>query len=174
MIKKNIFNKKRYIKFNFFIFFFIFLILFFLLMYYFLLNKNKYYIIPSYKNSFYYIPDEKGGKKIINQDKKGLHLSYKDSNEINFNNDAFLDYSIQIMSNYDYNIITNKRNELINIKDSIFLNKDLYLGIFKNNIANEYLLLYKNFVTRELALDYCNKYVFFVDNCIIVNVKQLD
>jgi len=174
MIRKKIFKAKQYNKNKNYIFFFIFLIIFFFVLYYFFLNNNKYYIIPLNKDPFYYFPKEKGGQKIINQDKKGLHLNYKSSKVTKFMNDTFLNFSIQIMTSDDFIIIKNKRDKLLNIKDSIFSKNDLYLAIFKNNIGDDYLLLYKNFINRELALDYCKKYVFFLDKCIIVNAQQLD
>ena len=37
-----------------------------------------------------------------------------------------------------------------------------------------FFLLYKNFKTRNEALEDCNKYGYFLDNCIIVNVQNIE
>ena len=62
---------------------------------------------------------------------------------------------------------------LINLKDSIFDSKDLYISAFISNSSTEYFLLYKNFESRNIAQDFCEKYTYFVDKCLIVNVKNL-
>ena len=64
-------------------------------------------------------------------------------------------------------------NELINLKDSIFDSNDLYISAFISNSSTEYFLLYKNFESRNIAQDFCEKYTYFVDKCLIVNVKNL-
>ena len=62
---------------------------------------------------------------------------------------------------------------LINLKDSIFDSKDLYIFSFISTSSSEYFLLYKNFESRNIAQDFCEKYTYFVDKCLIVNVKNL-
>ena len=36
------------------------------------------------------------------------------------------------------------------------------------------LLVYKNFESRNEALDYCTQYLNFIGKCLIVNVQNLD
>ena len=173
MKQTNIFIKKA--KNNYFLYF-LFLILFssIVIYYFFIFNNTKYFIIKSVNTEYYLIPENPGGKKIANLDKKGLHLS--DSNNKNFNivNDPILKFSIQLMSHDNYSYIQNKRNEYINQKDTIFLQNDLSIAYLSNKFGNEYLLLYKNFITRDKAMQYCNKFAYFLEDCLIVNVSKLD
>ena len=64
-------------------------------------------------------------------------------------------------------------HELISLKDSIFDSKDLYISVFMSNSSTEYFLLYKNFESRNIAQNFCVKYTYFVNKCLIVNVKNL-
>ena len=171
-MKKKLFkvkNKKKNIFFYLIIFiFFIFITSFFLFF-----KKNKYFIIPQNTVSFFLIPDDKGGKKIPNQNKKGLHLSY-DEEEINSINNIFeTNFSIQIFSSNSYSDTINKRLGLLNNPESFFKSDDLFISFFNSSLGSEYLLLYKNFETRNNAVNHCNKYIFFVDKCLIVNLNSL-
>ena len=159
-------TKKYFILFFLFLFLIVFLYLFFLM-------DDEYFIIPPFDGLFYIIPTDKGGKIIPNQHKKGLHLSFKENNEINFINDPMLKYSIQIKTNDNYFIIKDMREDLLNTNDSIFQQNELFIAILKNNLGSEYFLLYKNFSSRLNALQYCEKYAYFLDKCVIVNVQNL-
>ena len=173
MIRKKLFQKKNSInKSNFYIIFLIiFLILFFCIYYLFFID-NEYFIIPHNMDSFYLIPDEKGGQKIPYLNKKGLHLSYRNT-KTEFINNKNLKYSIQLNTSVSYSVIKKKRDQLLNQNDTIFLPNELFVVIFKNDFENEYFLLYKNFSSRLIALQYCNKYAYFLENCLIVNVQNL-
>ena len=144
-----------------------------LIAYYLFFANNNYFIISNFNEKFYIIPDDKGGKKILNQDKKGLHLNYDDDSVNTILNNKDAEYSIQIMSNSDFLLIKNKKKQLINSKDSFFISDELFISIFNSNLGAEYILLYKNFNSRDEALKHCNKYTYFLDKCLIVNVKNL-
>ncbi len=170
MKKKFLFKKKRKNR-------LIFLFSFFLLLIFFLyltLNKNFYFDVPIYEKSYYFIPLNKGGKEIPNQKKRGLHLSYNETEKIELINNYELNFSIQLFSDLDYQNIISKRLIYLDMKNNAILPDDLFVALLNTNIGNEYLLLYKNFQSRILALDYCQKYVFFLDKCLIVDVKNLD
>ena len=79
-----------------------------------------------------------------------------------------------MFTNKDYKKINQMRNNLLKQNDSIFSSVDFSIAIFKSSLGNEYILLYKNFENRKIAEEYCNKYGFFLDNCLIVNVQNLD
>ena len=163
---------KNYIlKNKFFSIFFIIFLITILIIY--SLNNDDYFILSENNNPFFIIPENKEGITIINQDKKSLHLSYENTSNINILNDLNILYSIQLTTNSDYFYIKEKMNELINLKDSIFDSKDLYISAFISNSSTEYFLLYKNFESRNIAQDFCEKYTYFVDKCLIVNVKNL-
>ena len=55
-----------------------------------------------------------------------------------------------------------------------FIKEDLFVVVLKHNLGIDYLLVYKNFVSRNEANEYCTKYLNFIENCLIVNVQELD
>ena len=173
MIKKRLFKKKNK-KFT-LIVILLFLILFLIIysLFFKLYNKKFFKISPNIK-SFSAIPINKGGQEIPNQDKKGLHLSYLNNNTFDIIKNKELKYSIQVFVNNDYQLVNKVRNDLLNKKESIFITEDFSLAIFNSNLGKEYFLLYKNFEKRIEAREFCEKYTFFLDNCLIVNVQNLD
>ena len=130
--------------------------------------------IENFNESYYIVPEDKGGEKIINQDKKGLHLSNPSVDKIEIFKDPSLKFSIQVYTSDNYDVIKNIIKSMMNSVDSIFSSDDLYVAVLKHNFGNEFFLLYKNFNSRNEALDHCDKYVYFLDNCIIVNVQNLE
>ena len=171
MYKKNIFIKKKSIT---FFFKFLFLLIFLLIIFIIFINFYKYeYIkIEDSKNIFFTIPDNKEGMNLLNQDKKGLHLSYEDKIFNILKPD--LNFSIQVATNSSYLFIENMKTKVLNKNESIFNPEDLHIVVFNNSFDKEYFLLYKNFISRDEALDNCKKHNIFFKNCIIVNVKNID
>ena len=172
MVKKNIFkknsNKKKYTIIS-FLFILLFLIFFLLNFFY----KKDYLIIPINYENFYNFPKDRGGVKILNQNKKGLHLSNIKFKKNNIKNNLKLNFSIQIYSN-DYLInVENKKKELLNFKEFLFYPNDIYITTLSTNLGDEYLILYKNFKTRNKALNYCKKNTYFNNNCVIVDVQKM-
>lgn len=171
---KKLFKKNKYNKNNTYFIILIIICVTITFIYYFFLKKSDYFIIPLNNDAFYIIPKDKGGQKILNQDKKSLHLSYKDKGVEKLIYNSELEYSIQLITNENYKFIVNKRIELLNNKDTIFLPKDLFIVVLDNSFSNEYFLLYKNFTSHLNALEHCEKYAYFLDKCAIVNLKNLD
>ena len=174
MINNKLFEKKNPNKQTnkYFILFILFSFLIFFSYFIFLMD-DEYFIIPPFDGLFYIIPTDKGGQIISNQNKKGLHLSFKENNEIDFINDPMLKYSIQIKTNDNYFIIKNMREDLLNMNDSIYQQNELFIAILKTNVGSEHFLLYKNCPSRLNALQHCEKYAYFLDKCVIVNVQYL-
>jgi hypothetical protein len=172
MVKK-IFTKKKN---NSFVKKFIFLFLICLLFLFFIpyFNKSESFLIPTYTTPFYSIPKDKGGKFIENQNKRGLHLSYNDNNNIEIKNNLDLKYSIQLMTSDDYDLIKGKRDQLLDNKENMFVPGDLYINILKTDLGNDYFLLYKNFQSRIEGYEFCKKNAYFFEKCIIVNFQNLD
>tara|TARA_Y100000741_G_scaffold345049_1_gene310173 strand:+ start:244 stop:783 length:540 start_codon:yes stop_codon:yes gene_type:complete len=178
MNKKKIFKKKN-ISWN--IIFLLPSIIFIVsILLFFFYNKNQYFEINEFKGNFYKIPIDKGGQKISNLNKKSLHLK---SSNLDFNtNDKsnFLGYSIQLFVSNDYNLVKNKLDEIFLNKKTIFLDQsdfnsnDFYILSFDTNIDIEFFLLYKNFSNKVTALEYCNNYLKFKNNCIILNIENLN
>jgi hypothetical protein len=172
-MKKKIFYKKN--KFHLINnIFFIFIIFFLIFLFYLQFIKNyQYFTIPNENDTYYFIPKDTGGQKIPNQDKKGLHLSHENPLNIIVKNDPLLKYAIQIYTNSDYKLVKKKKDKMLINKETIFKDNDLKIVIFKNNLGNDYLLIFKNFETRVEAFNNCKKYAYFLEKCIIVNVEQL-
>ena len=150
-----------------------FIIIFGIILFIYFFSNINYFIISKNDKPFFIIPENKEGITIINQDKKTLHLSYENSSNIDISNEYNILYSIQLTTNSDYLYIKKKMAELINSNDSIFEPKDLYISAFMSNSSTEYFLLYKNFESRNVAQNFCEKYTYFVDKCLIVNVQNL-
>jgi len=138
------------------------------------MKTKKNFLIPLNNDIFYLVPEDKGGQKILNQNKKGLHLSYEEESGLPIINDPKLKFSIQITSSNDYLYVKNKKNNLLNVSDSLFLIEDLYIALFNTKLGIEYVLLYKNFNLSNEAWEYCSKYIKFIDKCLIVNVQNLE
>ena len=174
-MKKKIFFKKNKI-FNFFHFLLFFLFIVSASIFYkiYFTDHNKYILISSAKDNFYIIPKNKGGKKIENLRKQSLHLSYENVSENNTISNESINFSIQIFSDDDFFFFLDKKNELLNKKKDILSENDFNIFLFNSNLQNQFILLYKSFKIKSEALEYCNKYVFFVDKCLIINTKNLD
>ena len=170
MIKSNIFSKKKRFKKKIIILFIIFVvIIYFIYLCLFFLN-NIYFEISSFNRPFFSIPDDRGGIKVLNIDKKSLHLNQDIiNNDISIEED--LNHSIQIFASDNFDSIKDIINDYIRKKLDI---NDFYIISLNTNITSEYLLLYKNFESRELALEYCSNYLKYIDKCLIVNVKNIN
>jgi len=178
-MKKRILFKKKSI--NLIKYLYIFLPIFLLLAFIILLFANlqqQFFIVPKFIGSFYMIPDNKGGKEVMNLDKKSLHLYDEKMQDVEIINDPFLEYSIQIFSSSDYHLVKEKFDFMTNRNNNYINNlplkiNDFFIVVFNSSLANEYMLLYKNFSTRILASDYCLKHLNFLQKCLIVNAQNL-
>ena len=170
MKRKSIFKKKS----NYFtlINFSIIFILFFGLLFYFIQNKtSNYFIISENLQKNYLIPFDRGGEKVKNINKKILHLNQKEETYSLFNDISKLNYSIQLFASSNYPDVRNHLNKYISKSDYIYKKEDFFTIILTTDIGSEYLLLYKNFDTRDEAINHCHTYLFQLDKCLIVNTK---
>ena len=174
LFKKKSINLKKYLIITLIVFSLLaFLILLFMNL------KKQFFTVPEFIGSFYIIPDNKGGKEVMNKEKKSLHLNDEKIKNTEIINDPFLEYSIQIFSSSDYYLVkekfdfmTNQNNNYIN--DLPLKINDFFIVVFNSDLSNEYMLLYKNFSTRNLAFDYCLKHLNFLQKCLIVNAQNLN
>ena len=171
MSKKNIFFKNKN---NSYIIFFTFIIFIIFFSFTFFKNTNTdLFIISSFNDNYFIIPENKGGKKILNINKKSLHMNeILDSNNIN-EDISNMKFSIQFFSSPDYKTIESFLGDLINQDENIYSSDDFYIVTLTTEISKDYLLLFKNFNTREKALDFCNDFLTKLDNCLIVNLNNL-
>jgi len=171
MNSKRIFNKKKSRKIYIFISISLFLLTIFIYLYFFK-NEKNIIIIPENNEKFYIIPKDKGGVKIPNLDKKILNLKNKNIVDLKINKPEDIFYSIQFYVNNDFNEVKKHLSTLVNSNESIFENKDFYILALNTEIGVNYFLLYRNFRSRDAAINYCSKYLTSIKNCLIVNVSK--
>ena len=171
MKKKRIFTKQRTKKIYYF--FCIVLILIIIIIIIILYPKNRYgiFILNENINNFYTIPKNKKGKIISNSEIKILDYKNTLIHNLDNNNENF-NFSIQIYSSSNYENALKKRNHFAN--NLAFNASDLLLVAINHNLGIDYLLVYKNFMTRNEALNYCSKYLNFIENCLIINFQNLN
>ena len=179
MIKRRIFKKKS-INFKKYLYIFLTIILFIVFLFLLFMNlKQQFFIVPEFIGSFYIIPENRGGKEVMNKDKKSLHFNDKQNQDIEIINDPSLEFSIQIYSSNDYYLVSEKLHSMTN-QNKIYVNnlplkiEDFFIVIFTSDLGQEFMLLYKNFSRRNLAADYCLKYLNFLQKCLIVNAQNLN
>ena len=169
MKKKIIFYRKK-ININYY-FFLVFILLLISTFIFLLQKQSEYFIVNENTKNFYNIPKDKKGKKISNADIKILDYDYNLNKKIE-KNDTKIDFSIQLHASSKYDNIYKIYNEYKN--NLSFYKEDLFIVSLKHNLGIEYLLIYKNFINYKTASDYCKKYLDLLDNCLIVNIKNLD
>ena len=172
MSKNYIFRKKYNFKYIFLVFILCFILIFVSILIYLKTNKNNFFIIPSFEGTYFIIPKNKGGAKILNTDKKSLHLNQKNEEKYIIANKENLSYSIQFLVSTDYEEIITFLNNFVNNYENIYIKEDFYVLAFTSDLGIDYYLLYKNFNTKKDAQNYCSKYVFQNNNCLVVNAKN--
>ena len=171
MIKRRIFNKKKFLNFNKIIILILFLTLLAIIFY----NSNihnKLIIISENKENFYIIPEDRGGEIILNLDKKILNINSNKKNKNNLNNPDNLLYSIQFYTSSDIEKITLYLNKLTDSDEIIYKTQDFFILTLNSEIGTEYFLLYKNFKSRDDAKKYCIDFVIKIEKCIIVDTNK--
>ena len=170
MAIKKIFKKKSYKKIYIFIFF---LIIFITCVYFFLFNKiDDFTVIFPDEDNFYIIPKDRGGEKVANLDKKSLNLK----SELEFikisNTPENINFSIQLYANSDLGSVSKYLNKLNNTKKSLYISKDFFIIALNSEIGAYYFLLYKSFISRALAKNYCDKFLSKLNKCLIVDTSK--
>ena len=153
-MSKNIFFVKKNNRFYSIILLLIFIIIIYLIFLFININK-PYFIIKNSSLNYYIIPKDKEGEKVKFLDKKSINNFYN-KKEINTKLNKIVKY-------YMENFIRLK-SQLINLED-------LYLFSVKSEIGIDYFLSYKNFSSKNEAINYCN-ITNYLDNCLILNIKN--
>ena len=81
-------------------------------------------------------------------------------------------YGIQFYNDSKYE---NVNNYLINItgnNENIYQKEDFYILALSTEIGIDYFLIYKNFESRQDALDYCSNFTTKIENCLIVDTTK--
>ena len=171
MKKRNIFNKKKPNK----KYYILLIVLFFfsvsLFSLYFLTYQHEFFVINENIKKFYIIPKDKKGKTISNTNIRILDYNnnLNQASEVNNMNNLF---SIQLYASSDYDSILSKLTYFEN--NLSFIKEDLSVVGLKHNLGIDYLLVYKSFINKIEAIDYCSKYLNFIKNCLIVNIRNLN
>tara|TARA_B100002051_G_C16665259_1_gene601369 strand:- start:195 stop:707 length:513 start_codon:yes stop_codon:yes gene_type:complete len=170
MAKKLFFRKKNNRVFIFFLILLIFLIIYIIS---FLINTSKnYFVIKNIDLKYYIIPKDKEGEKVNFINKKSLNDVSKIKDESIFlNNIDNVSFSIQLYSNNDYFSVKEYKDNLINLKSEFIDKDDLYIFAVYSDIGTDYFLSYKNFSTKNIALNYCNK-SNYIKKCLILNLQN--
>tara|TARA_B100001964_G_C14154040_1_gene563408 strand:+ start:756 stop:1265 length:510 start_codon:yes stop_codon:yes gene_type:complete len=164
LFKKNKNKNKKYI--------YIFsILLFILIIYIYFPNiKNEYFLVEKNNIKFFEISKKKSGKIIPNSDIRILDYDNDSVQEIDNINSLL--FSIQLYASSNYNEIVKK---LYYLEDNYsFYKKDLFVVALKHNLGIDYLIVYKNFINKIEAMDHCRKHLNFVENCLIVNIQNLE
>ena len=166
IFNKNKSNKKYYI--SLIVLFFFFMSLFSL---YILTYQHEFFVINENIKKFYIIPKDKKGKTVPNTNIRILDYNnnLNQASEVNNMNNLF---SIQLYASSDYDSILSKLTYFEN--NLSFIKEDLSVVGLKHNLGIDYLLVYKSFINKIEAIDYCSKYLNFIKNCLIVNIRNLN
>ena len=168
---KNIFFVKKLNNFYYILFLFIFIIIIYLIFLFININK-PYFIIKNSSSNFYIIPKDKEGEKVKFLDKKSINNFYNIKEiDLKLNEINNLKYSIQLFSDITYEEVKYYMENFIRLKSQLINLEDLYLFSVKSEIGVDYFLSYKNFSSKNEAINYCN-ISNYLDNCLILNVKN--
>ena len=169
-MKKYIFNSKRNNNFYFPLLFVLLFILTIYFIFFYIIKNQEYFIISNTENIKYYIiPDDKEGEKVKYIDKKSINNLKIILKNNNFNIDD-LNYTIQLFSDVSYQNVDNYFKNILNSKSEIISIDQLFIFSINSQIGTDYFLTYKNFDTKNEAINYCQK-LSFVKRCLIINPK---
>tara|TARA_B100000427_G_scaffold144113_1_gene119997 strand:- start:477 stop:995 length:519 start_codon:yes stop_codon:yes gene_type:complete len=148
------------------------IILFFFLYFFILSNENKFIVIPANTDVFYIVPEDKGGEKVANLDKKSLNKTTKEIVEHEIEKPEDLLFSIQFFTDSQMINVNQYLQKITNSDESIYSIDDFYILALTSEIGIEYFLLYKNFITRLDATNYCIKFLPKMNNCLVVDTTK--
>ena len=148
------------------------IIVFFILYFFILSNENKFIVIPANTDVFYIVPEDKGGEKVANLDKKSLNKTTKEIVEHEIEKPEDLLFSIQFFTDSQMINVNQYLQKITNSDESIYSIDDFYILALTSEIGIEYFLLYKNFMTRLDATNYCIKFLPKMNNCLVVDTTK--
>ena len=148
------------------------IIIFFFLYFFILSDENKFIVIPANTDVFYIIPEDRGGEKVANLDKKSLNKTTKDIAEHEIEKPDDLLFSIQFFTDSQIINVNQYLQKITNSDESIYSIDDFYILALTSEIGIEYFLLYKNFMTRLDATNYCIKFLPEMNNCLVVDTTK--
>ena len=149
------------------------IIIIFLFFYFFILsNENEFIVIPENTDVFYIVPEDRGGQKVANLDKKSLNKTIKTIDEHPIKKPDDLLFSIQFFTDNQIKNVNQYLKKITNFDESTYSIDDFYILALTSEIGIEYFLLYKNFMTRLDATNYCIKFLPKMNNCLVVDTTK--
>ena len=148
------------------------IIVFFFLYFFIISNENKFIVIPANTDVFYIVPEDRGGEKVANLDKKSLNKTTKEIVEDEIEKPDDLLFSIQFFTDIQMINVNQYLQKITNSDESIYSIDDFYILALTSEIGIEYFLLYKNFMTRLDATNYCIKFLPKMNNCLVVDTTK--
>ena len=148
------------------------IIVFFFLYFFIISNENKFIVIPANTDVFYIVPEDRGGEKVANLDKKSLNKTTKEIVEDEIEKPDDLLFSIQFFTDSQMINVNQYLQKITNSDESIYSIDDFYILALISEIGIEYFLLYKNFMTRLDATNYCIKFLPKMNNCLVVDTTK--
>lgn len=134
-------------------------------------NVKNFKIIKN-NDKFYIIPKNPGGKVIPDYGIHILEQNFHEENNIYNNGINKFSYSIQLFSSsFLEEIIDKKKTYLSNLLD--LDNEKFFIGEFRSNLGNTFILLYNNYENREIAINSCKNLFPKNFQCIIVDIEKL-
>ena len=149
-----------------------FFIVFFFLYFFILSNENEFTIIPENTDVFYIVPEDRGGEKVANLDKKSINKTIKEIAVHEIEKPDDLLFSIQFFTDSQIINVNQYLKKITNPDESIYSIDDFYILALTSEIGIEYFLLYKNFMTRLDATNYCIKFLPKMNNCLVVDTTK--
>ena len=170
MNRKIIFKKKNNLILKYSFLLFIFIIILYVILFYYFINK-EYFIIPVYNDKYFIVPTNKEGEVVDYLDKKSLNNIDNVIQDFEFKNTDELDFTIQLYSNDNFENINKYLNNLLENKREIIDQKDIFVFYQKTAIGTQYFLTYKNYISKNDALETCDL-LTIVKRCIILNLQN--
>ncbi len=170
MIKRIIFKRKNNYILKYSLLLLLFIIILYLISYYYFSNR-EYFIIPKFTDKYFVIPKNKEGEVVDYLDKKSLNIIDNEIQDFEFKNTDELDFTIQLHSNDNFENINKYLNNLLENKKEIIDQEDIFVFYQKTAIGTQYFLTYKNYISKNDALNACDL-LTFVKSCIILNLQN--
>ena len=170
MIKRIIFKKKNNYILKYSLLLLLFIIILYLISFYYFINRD-YFILPAFTDKYYIIPSNKEGEVVDYLDKKSLNNIDNKIQDFEFKNTSEVDFTIQLYSNDNIEKINKYLNNLLENKKEIIDQEDIFVFYQKTTIGTHYFLTYKNYKSKNDALNACNL-LSIVKSCLIINLQN--
>ena len=170
MIKRVIFQRKNNYIFKYSLLLFLFIIILYLISFYYFINR-EYFIIPTFTDKYFIIPTNKEGEIVDYLDKKSLNNIKNKIQDFEFNDTSELNFTIQLYSNDNFEIINKYLINLFENKKEIIDQEDIIVFYKETEIGTQYFITYKNYISKNDALEACDL-LTIVKSCIILNLQN--